>query len=258
MNVGSARSGGAALVGRRASSMAPPAPQGATIGRVGRANCAHGEGRAPARGAGSSTGSAAGGCKTVPGEEAPGRRAATRARVLVSPHFRRLQAAHQYQGPTNDCGPYAAAMIVSALTGVRVDGRQLAREMDRPRWASPLPIIRRIPGHATFPWGLADILRGYGLRASWRTLSRELDLRWCLRAGWLAAPIIGSWRNRWAHYLVLVAWQPPHGYGFADPGRAGGALTWLARREFSKRWTSFGRTTVYVQPPLPAGRTGGG
>ncbi len=187
-------------------------------------------------------------------EEGPN--GASRGGGLVSPHARRVLAAHQYQGRTNDCGPFAAAMILNALTGSRLDGGTLAREMDLPRRSGVLPILRRIPGHATFPWGLVDILRARGLYAWWKAMSRERDLRSCLVAGCLAVPIIGSWRHRWAHYAVLVAWQPGLGYGFADPGRGGGAVVWIRSAEFARRWTSFGRTAVYVRLARP-GEPGG-
>jgi len=79
-------------------------------------------------------------------------------------------------------------MVLSALTQRRVDGRALARELNRPRWVGPLPFIRRIPNWATFPWGVVDALRQHGLRAEWRWAAPPHLLREGLSRGWVLLP----------------------------------------------------------------------
>ena len=79
-----------------------------------------------------------------------------------------LLASLQYQGDSNDCGPYTIATVINALLKLQIDPSDLALEMARPVWRGIFLVIRRIPNWATFPWGMVDIFRVYGLKASWK------------------------------------------------------------------------------------------
>jgi len=169
---------------------------------------------------------------------------------VTSTYCEAVLACHQFQRHSNDCGPFCAAMVIGALTGRRLDPVALAREMDRPRRRAilgVLPLVRRWPGSATFPWGMVDVLREHGLRARWRALAGADTLRAGLDAGHLFIPIIGAIRPKpWAHYLVLLAHDPARGWGFADPESREGVLSWRTDERFARRWRTYGRQVIEV------------
>jgi hypothetical protein len=170
---------------------------------------------------------------------------------LTSTHADAVLATHQCQQKSNDCGPFSAMMVINALTGRTLDPITLARRMDKPRRRAVcglLPLVRRWPGSATFPWGMVDILREHGLAASWRVLARPADLRAGLDRGELAIPIVGQWRPKpWAHYMVLLAHDPERGWGFADPASPNNALSWRSEAKFASQWRNYGRVVIAVR-----------
>ena len=174
--------------------------------------------------------------------------AALPARSLQTPWLAALLAAHQHQGSGNHCGPFAAAIALRALGRAEVDGETLARELNRPRWIGPLPLIRRIPNWATFPWGVADVLRRYGLRARWRFAAPWSLLHHGLEQGWLLLPVFGQWRPLWAHIAVLAAYHPQKGWGFVDSAHPRPELVWRDTATFARQWRSYGRLLVMGYP----------
>ncbi len=166
-----------------------------------------------------------------------------------SEHTPRLLLAHRHQGASNDCAPFTVAMVVQALTGQALDARALARRLDRPRWRGVWPLVRRVPGWATFPWGVTDALRVHGVRAAWRPLARETHLHRALAHGVLPLPIFGGWRPRpWAHIAVLVAWEAGRGWGFVDPATPEAVLHWWPAAAFRRAWRAWGRLLVLAFP----------
>lgn len=154
---------------------------------------------------------------------------------------------HQSQGRSNDCAPFTVAIAVNALTGSQIDGAILAEVMNQPRrWLGPLPIpvIRRIPNWATFPWGIADQLQRYAIAARWRFGASEGDLIAALEQNRIAMPIVGSLWPAWAHVKILAAHDPELGWGFVDPARPDGSLTWEGARQFEKLWANYGHLLV--------------
>lgn len=165
-----------------------------------------------------------------------------------------LLGAHQPQGDSNDCGPFAVAMALGALLG---PGRAatpdaLARAMDRPRWGGLLgilPLVRRIPRSATFPWGLADAAREAGLVARWRPLAGTDHLLAALVRGEAPLVYVGGWRPRpWGHVAVLAAWDPERGWGFADSLSPRAEIVWRPDAVFRRQWRALGRQLVVLRP----------
>jgi hypothetical protein len=177
--------------------------------------------------------------------------------ALVSPHAAQLQAAHACQGKSNDCGPFSAAIVLNALLKAGVDPEQVARELERPRWWGPLPRVRRVPGYATFPWGVADALREHGLQASWRPWASTARLQRGLASGELLLPIYGGWKKGtpWAHFAVLAAHDPERGWGFVDPQHEHGGLVWHRDERFRRKWLTWGNLLVTARPPTDANRS---
>lgn len=174
-------------------------------------------------------------------------------------HSQAVLACHRYQGDSNDCGPFTVAMLVEALSGRQVDAAGLARRLERPRWRGLwgfLPLVRRIPGFSTFPWGLVDALELHGLRARWQRGCNPSELRGWLDAGLGLVVLYGEWRPKpWAHYVVLLAHDPALGWGVADPDRPKAELRWLPEATFRRRWQAMGSIAVIAGPggKAPAG-----
>ncbi len=166
----------------------------------------------------------------------------------MSPHTGRLLAAHQWQGQTNDCAPYAAAILLRGLLGLNISGAQLAAEMNRVRWVGPFPLVRRIPNWATFPWGVVDVLRRYGVPARWRLGARPEHLRQSLQRGHVPMPIFGQWRPLWAHIALLVGYDAQRGWGFVDAGHPRAEVLWTPDARFRTWWRAYGRLLVTAMP----------
>ncbi len=169
---------------------------------------------------------------------------------VYSPHTEALLKAHRPQGSSNDCGPFTTAMVVEAVCKVPVEAPGLAKRMNRPRRRGLLPVIRRVPNWATFPWGVADVLREYGLAARWQLRARQEDLLPRLAAGDILLPVVGEWRPKpWAHISALVSWDAERGWGFADPAMSSPIIRWRSEEEFSRLWNAYFRLLVYVPAP---------
>ncbi len=168
--------------------------------------------------------------------------------AAASPLTARVQAVHVCQGSSNDCGPYSAAMVINAFTPNPVDPAALAREMDRVAWRGLLPVIRRVPQWATMPWGVADILRRNGVPAAWKPLCTESELIALLESGRVPIVIIGAWRPMWGHVMVLLAWDPDQGWGFADPAWPDSTLHWFEPAHFHRLWRTYGRVVIMTTP----------
>ncbi len=169
-------------------------------------------------------------------------------RPLISPWAAPLLAAHHWQGESNDCGPYAVAILLRGARGVTTHGREMAQTLNRPRWRGPFPLIRRIPHWATFPWGVVDALRTYGIPATWMMGTPFRYLYAGLRRGWALLPVFGQWRPLWAHVAWLVAYHPRRGWGFVDSAHPRAELVWMSPERFSPRWRAYGNLLVLADP----------
>jgi hypothetical protein len=138
-------------------------------------------------------------------------------------------------------------MIANAILNKHLEGEKLARDMDRPRWAGPIPIIRRIPRWAAFPWGMVDVIRETGLAGTWRLFSNSDSLVTSLAEGNVPMPILGTWKPLWAHVMPLVAHDPEKGWGFVNPAKKEGELDWIKPEVFAKQWRFLGNMVVEVR-----------
>lgn len=167
---------------------------------------------------------------------------------IKSPLREKLIAAHQYQGSSNDCGPYCIAIAVNALKNGRLDGHKLGEKMNGWVWRGPLPIPRRITGWATLPWGVADELRQQGLRAYWRPFSTQENLRRNLAKKDIQIVVIGDLKSMWAHYMLLVAYHPQNGWGFVNPAYDVKKTFWMEKNKFIEQWQALGRQVIVASP----------
>ena len=165
---------------------------------------------------------------------------------LYSPHLTELLQALQYQGRFNDCAPFTIATVTNALQKTDLKGRELGLKMNKARWHGPIPIIRRVPNWATFPWGMADVFREHQLKARWRFLVSTKYLKNNLEKGHILMPIIASWRPMWAHVMTLIAWDELRGWGFANTQSAQQQIYWMHNSHFQKRWANLGHLLVEI------------
>jgi len=168
---------------------------------------------------------------------------------IESPYAAKILAALQWQGENNDCGPFTVATVINGLLGLDLKGADLAKEMNRPSWRGPWVLVRRVPNWATFPWGMVDVFKQYGLRASWRLLASADQLYPAVAGGEVLLPILGSWRPLWAHVMTMVAWEGQNGWGFANTQYDHHRIHWLDEAIFNKLWGSMLRMLIRIQAP---------
>jgi hypothetical protein len=169
------------------------------------------------------------------------------ANQLLSPKSSAILATLQCQGQSNDCGPFTTATVLNALKGTQIVANQLAEEMNHPRWRGLLLVVRRIPNWATFPWGMVDVFRQYGLKASWRVFANEDQLRTGLARGDVLMPIQGEWKPMWAHVMSLVAYDDEKGWGFANTQYESHEIDWWGHEKVKKLWGNMGRLLVEIK-----------
>ena len=165
---------------------------------------------------------------------------------IVSSHTDRIISAHQYQGSSNDCAAFSLAAVLNGFEIDHILGSDLARAMDKIHWHGILPVIPRIPGWATFPWGMVDVLRDYGLNAYWRVFTPQAKLLELLEAGEVVFTITGRIIPLRAHVMVLLACDDAHGWGFNDPAYPDHTLRWYPKELFSNEWRTYGQISVVM------------
>jgi len=162
---------------------------------------------------------------------------------------------HTYQGNTNDCGPFCATIVANTLGDAPlVDAPMLARAMEKPAPGLGRLLPSRIKGWATFPWGVARVLRSLGFRARWRPLASIKRLEDNLDKEIISIVIVGNplhFANRkwhgWSHYKVLYASSSEQGWAFVDPAATTSEVfSYQDAKSFKREWTQMGRNLIEV------------
>ncbi|MGB9639842.1 MAG: hypothetical protein ACPL4H_02955 [Anaerolineales bacterium] len=167
---------------------------------------------------------------------------------FVSPFADRILANLLYQGATNHCGPYSATTVINALKNLNLNPETIANELNRPIKRYCIPIPRRIPHSATFPWGMVDIFNQFGIKASWQCIISYPYLLERFHQGFILLPIIASLRPFWAHIMILIALHPDKGLGFANTQFAYPAIHWITEKQFRQQWRLSMNCVVEVNP----------
>lgn len=168
--------------------------------------------------------------------------------MLKTPYLTQLQASHQYQGKTNNCGPYCAAITAKALGVQNAEGLKFTNSLNAFRWKGILPIFQRIPHSATMPWGTTHLLQLLNLKTRWKPFASEYELMTNLQNDVVQIVIVGEWRPIWAHYMILAAYDAVKGFGFIDPAYKDSTIHWYKPSEFAKLWRQYGRNLIRVFP----------
>lgn len=168
---------------------------------------------------------------------------------------------HRHQGNSNDCGPYSAMIVANGLRDTYVlDGDALAREMESGPSQRGTLLPLRVKGWATFPWGIAHVLRRAGFKVRWRVAAALRDLYAALNKGHPTIVIIGEPFRRkdgkyqgWSHYKTLYAWDPEEGFAFVDSGTDDDVVySYQTEDDFYKLWNKMGRIMIEVWEPEQA------
>jgi hypothetical protein len=174
---------------------------------------------------------------------------------LKSPYADQILINLQYQGTSNDCAPFTTSTVVNTFCQENLVADELAKKMNKPRMRGIKPVIRRIPNWATFPWGIVDVLKDYGLEATWHFRAKPDQLISGLESGQILLPIIGEWRPRpWAHVMTLIAWDSSQGWGLADTQWGKQEIRWIPDVEFQRKWKNYGNLVVKIPQPELARR----
>ena len=173
---------------------------------------------------------------------------------------------HRHQGSSNDCGPYCAMIVTNGLLDRdAVDGDVLGREMEGSLALRGSLIPARIKGWATFPWGVAGVLRRQGFKVRWRPMAALRDLYANLNRGRPTIVIVGEplrfvdgKYGGWSHYKVLYAWDPDEGFAFVDPASADGvAFSYQDEATFVTQWRAMGRQMIEIWDAGARAQAGG-
>ena len=167
--------------------------------------------------------------------------------MIKSPHTEKLEKNHQFQGKTNNCGAFSAAIILSTITPKAVDGSQLASDLNSVRWRGILPVIRRIPNWATFPWGVIDVFKEQGIRTKFSLFTDRETLLRAIISDSIVITINGAYKPLWAHYKIPVLYSEKK-FGFIDPAYPQKQVTLQDEVDFYKEWRHYGRIMIQVFP----------
>jgi len=167
--------------------------------------------------------------------------------MFKTPHLEQIKKSHLFQEKSNNCGPFCVAVILKAMRNLETNGIDLSEAINKVRWAGIVPIIRRIPDWATFPWGLVDLFRQYKVKSKWRVFCTKDNLEKIISKGEIAIVLIGSWKQKWSHYKILVSLDHQLGYGFIDPGIEGSYVSWQNEVDFMKQWKFLFNTIIEVR-----------
>jgi len=166
---------------------------------------------------------------------------------LYSMFTEQILNALQYQGSSNDCGPYITATLLKAIQHLEIDPAELARQMNTPNRRGWKLVIRRFPNWATFPWGITDVLNANGMTAEWHICSTSTELTETLREDRLGLIISGTWQPLRSHVMLLVSWHYQKGWGFANTQKRIREIDWVDDINFQKQWRAMGRMRIEVK-----------
>ncbi len=176
--------------------------------------------------------------------------------AIRSPYLDQLRNGHQYQGRSNDCGPYCTAAVIHTVKRKKVSGVELGQRMAGVKWKGILPKIYRIRNWATFPWGIRNMLKDEHIPARWSVFQKVETLQSLLSQNVMLIVIVGRFFPSWAHYKILTAYDPNRGYGFIDSAYKTSEVHWDKAELFEKYWKNYGSQIISIYPDgLPEKKT---
>jgi hypothetical protein len=167
-------------------------------------------------------------------------------KMIISPYTDKLIMVHQYQAQSNNCGPFCAAMAINSIMDLHLDGSDLAKSMNHPRFNLFIPVIRRIPEYATFPWGITDVLWEYGIKSSWKFFNAFSNLTELLPENLMLILLTATYKPINAHYRILASLENEQ-IGFVDPAYPVKEIHYQSRSSFLEEWKNAFNPIITVQ-----------
>jgi hypothetical protein len=167
---------------------------------------------------------------------------------ITSRFLSKLIINHQFQGKTNNCGPCCAAITINTIKGTKLLGGKLADELNRPKFSSGFPFIRRIPNWATFPWGITSLFHENGIAGTSTFLSRDSIILASIIQGKIPIVVLGDYHPLWAHYIIVSAYHSQLGWGIIDPAINIQKIWWMPFDYFNEKWSKAGRILILANP----------
>jgi len=169
--------------------------------------------------------------------------------MVNTPFTETLIQSHQFQGSTNHCGPFCAAMTINTLTGNHLSGLELSNKIPAFRWFGIVPVFQRFPNWATLPWAVSSVIKDSGLSSGMKLFASISDILTCLESNRIPIVVVGEWRPMWAHYMIAVCYDYANGFGFIDPALQTKEISWVSQSIFERRWKLFGRILIWAELP---------
>ena len=166
--------------------------------------------------------------------------------MLISKSLAPLQKFHQYQGQTNNCGPYTIATILPLFGFEGISGDYLAKHFNQLASINGRYFPGRIGGSATFPFGLVRVLKHYHIYAQWEIFYNRNLLISRIPTNKLQIVLLSDIFKMHAHYLIIVAYDEKLGMGFIDPAFPNSAIHWIIEDTFRRKWGQLGRNCILI------------
>ena len=166
---------------------------------------------------------------------------------FTSKHTSTLTEKHQFQGYTNNCGPFCTAIAISYLTSNPVGGDQIAQEMNVIQWFKFPLSIKRIPNSATFPWGIVEMLKKHGVKSRWHIFSNLSRVAQDISDGNLIIVLTALYRPLSAHYRLLTGVDEKE-ISFIDPAYNQKSISCESKEAFLKKWRAAGNIFISIYP----------
>jgi len=166
--------------------------------------------------------------------------------IIYSPFYSELINSYQYQGLTNDCGPFSISIILQALKVSKITGTDLSKDMKGLHWNGIYPNIYRLRNGATFPWGILKILRKYNLHCKYYVFTSEEKIIRYMKEKNIVILLVGKLFPLWAHYMIFGKYSALKGYGFIDPGNNKNKISWIIKDDLKNIWKTYAYSCIVI------------
>ena len=167
--------------------------------------------------------------------------------MIKSPFIDKLIDSHQYQGHSNDCGPYSISIVLNALNISKISGTSISKSLSGISWKGIIPTFYRFPNGGTFPWSIAKVFREYNLYCKWSVFNTRDEIINQLCNNSIVLLLIGQIYPIWAHYVICVAYSMENGFGFVDPGSSSNNVVWVSEQNFMSYWKTYACSKIIIK-----------
>jgi hypothetical protein len=165
---------------------------------------------------------------------------------ISSNHTQFLIPLHQYQGTSNNCGPYCTATIINYIYHSQITGDSISEYMNHLHFLGWRLSIKRIPNFATFPWGVTDTLLEYGINSQLMIFTKFEQLCDLLSKNELIIVLTATFRPLTAHYRIVVSIDDNR-LGFIDSAHNQYQICYQDKQSFLSGWQNTAHTIILIK-----------